>query len=96
MQSVVVALIKLYAELAIINYWEKNITTQQLNILSAYPPSPARDPIGAGQQASSDSAAGSLFSSLKMGAGSLMKNVKDASAKVVETVSAYVRFLLLC
>jgi hypothetical protein len=28
-----------------------------------------------------------------MGAGSLMKNVKDASAKVVETVSAYVRFV---
>lgn len=44
---------------------------------------------GAGQQpAGSDSSAGSLFSSLKMGAGNLMKNVKDASAKVVETVSA--------
>ncbi|XP_060594466.1 cyclin-G-associated kinase-like [Ruditapes philippinarum] len=53
-----------------------------------YPPSPAREPVSAGQQASSDTAAGSLFSSLRMGAGSLMKNVKDASAKVVETVSA--------
>lgn len=32
----------------------------------------------------------SIFSSLRGGAGSLMKNIKDASAKVMETVSAYV------
>jgi len=60
-------------------------------MFSAYPPSPARDPGNSGQQqpqAGSDSGAGSLFSSFKIGAGNLMKNVKDASAKVVETVSA--------
>ncbi|KAK3091567.1 hypothetical protein FSP39_020845 [Pinctada imbricata] len=34
------------------------------------------------------STASSIFSSLKGGAGNLMKNIKDASAKVVETVSA--------
>ena len=32
----------------------------------------------------------SFFNSLKGGAGSFMKNIKDASAKVMETVSAYV------
>lgn len=57
-------------------------------IFAAYPPSPARDQGSSGQQAGMDSSAGSLFSSLKMGAGSFMKNMKDASAKVVETVSA--------
>ncbi|KAI8787018.1 cyclin-G-associated kinase isoform X1 [Biomphalaria glabrata] len=33
------------------------------------------------------SAAGSLFSSLKGGAGSMLRNIKDASSKVMETVS---------
>ena len=57
-----------------------------------YPPSPAREPPRQQQPqqppAGYESSAGSLFSSLKMGAGNLMKNVKDASSKVMETVSA--------
>ena len=40
------------------------------------------------QSAGQTSAASAIFSSLKGGAGNLMKNIKDASAKVVETVSA--------
>ena len=59
--------------------------------LTAYPPSPAREPPRPQQQQPQggyESTAGSLFSSLKMGAGNLMKNVKDASSKVMETVSA--------
>jgi hypothetical protein len=34
------------------------------------------------------STSSSILSSLRGGAGSLMKNIKDASAKVMETVSA--------
>lgn len=61
--------------------------------ISAYPPSPAREPQRQQQQpplqaGGYESTAGSLFSSLKMGAGNLMKNVKDASSRVMETVSA--------
>lgn len=33
------------------------------------------------------STAGSLFNSLKGGAGSMFKNIKDASSKVMETVT---------
>lgn len=51
------------------------------------PPTSSRNQPGS-QQPVSDSTAGSLFSSIRMGAGSLMKNVKDASARMVETVSA--------
>jgi len=40
------------------------------------------------EQSGQQSTANALFSSLKGGAGSLMKNIKDASAKVMETVSA--------
>ncbi|WAR23455.1 GAK-like protein [Mya arenaria] len=51
----------------------------------AYNAAPSSGPSSAGQQ--TQDGAGSLFSSFKIGAGNLMKNVKDASAKVVETVS---------
>ncbi|KAJ8305794.1 hypothetical protein KUTeg_016339 [Tegillarca granosa] len=47
-------------------------------------PSYNQEPSGQSQP----SAASSIFSSLKGGAGNLMKNIKDASAKVMETVSA--------
>jgi len=50
---------------------------------SASMQTPGATPSSAGQQE-----AGSLFSSFKIGAGNLMKNVKEASSKVVETVSA--------
>ncbi|XP_064624452.1 cyclin-G-associated kinase-like isoform X2 [Lineus longissimus] len=40
------------------------------------------------QQQQQSGTASSLFSSLRGGAGSLMKNIKDASSKVMETVSA--------
>ncbi|CAC5379615.1 GAK [Mytilus coruscus] len=49
------------------------------------PPPPQPSTYNEGQ-----TTAGSIFSSLKGGAGSLMKNIKDASAKVMETVSATV------
>ena len=68
--------------------------TKLISVIStAYPPSPARDPARQQppppqQQGGYESTAGSLFSSIKMGAGNLMKNVKDASSKVMETVSA--------
>ncbi|XP_045160118.2 cyclin-G-associated kinase-like [Mercenaria mercenaria] len=65
----------------------QSLLNESLPQQPVYPASPARDLASAGQ-AGSDTSSGSLFSSLKMGAGSLMKNVKDASAKVVETVSA--------
>lgn len=48
------------------------------------PPSNASDSSSAGQQ----STANALFSSIRGGAGNLMKNIKDASSKVMETVSA--------
>ncbi|KAH3730757.1 cyclin-G-associated kinase-like [Dreissena polymorpha] len=54
---------------------------------SVFPSVSAAAPGAAGNQ-SQDGIAGSWLSSMKAGAGSLMKNVKDASAKVVETVSA--------
>ena len=40
------------------------------------------------QGAASQQSAGALFSSLKGGAFSIMRNVKDASTKVMETVQA--------
>ena len=52
---------------------------------SPHPPGPAQAP-----GAVSGAQGGGLFSSLRDGANSLMKNVKDASAKVVETVSQWV------
>ncbi|KAL4236400.1 hypothetical protein ACF0H5_004785 [Mactra antiquata] len=70
----------------------RSIISEPIGQQPAYQSSPAREPSSSGppqyQQGNSDSTAGSLFSSLKMGAGNLMKNVKDASVKVVETVSA--------
>ncbi|XP_033737547.1 cyclin-G-associated kinase-like [Pecten maximus] len=47
-------------------------------------PSSVPDSSGSGQQ----STANMLFSSIRGGAGNLMKNIKDASSKVMETVSA--------
>lgn len=52
-------------------------------VRQAPPPQPQPSAYNEGQ-----TTAGSIFSSLKGGAGSLMKNIKDASAKVMETVSA--------
>lgn len=43
---------------------------------------------GSGLQASAASSASAIFSSIKGSAGNLVKNIRDASTKVMDTVSA--------
>ena len=47
---------------------------------------------GVGAQAPAAGGGGGFFSALRGGAAGLMKNMKDASSKVMETVSAYVSY----
>ena len=47
---------------------------------------------GAGAQAPAAGGGGGFFSALRGGAAGFMKNMKDASSKVMETVSAYVSY----
>lgn len=58
-------------------YSENDLASSQANCVGAQ----------AGGQSQQPVPSYGLFSQLKEGAASLMKNVKDASAKVVETVS---------
>ncbi|XP_074640546.1 cyclin-G-associated kinase-like isoform X2 [Tubulanus polymorphus] len=63
---------------------EKQIYSSDEKMSPQHVPNPSNNP----QQQQLPSTAGTMFSYLKGGAGSLMKNIKDASSKVMETVSA--------
>lgn len=43
-----------------------------------------------GNSGNSSNSGGGLFSQIKGGAGSLFKNIKDTSSKVVQSVQSYV------
>ncbi|XP_060080705.1 cyclin-G-associated kinase-like [Ylistrum balloti] len=75
--------LKLACEMEL-NVMEDNEVHMQRERGGAQQPSNVPDSGGSGQQ----STANMLFSSIKGGAGNLMKNIKDASSKVMETVSA--------
>ncbi|OWF38973.1 cyclin-G-associated kinase-like [Mizuhopecten yessoensis] len=67
-----------------LNVMEDNEVHMQRESSVPQPPSGGSESSSSGQQ----STANMLFSSIRGGAGNLMKNIKDASSKVMETVSA--------